>query len=49
MKSIATSTEGQRLRTSLRFTCTLALVMMFAGLFAGSASAQWTETTISTQ
>jgi hypothetical protein len=47
MKSIETSTEGQILRTSLRFTCTLALVMLFAGLFAGSASAQWTETTIS--
>jgi uncharacterized repeat protein (TIGR03803 family) len=34
-------------RTSFRFCRTLALVAAFACLFAGSASAQWTETTIS--
>jgi uncharacterized repeat protein (TIGR03803 family) len=34
-------------RTSFRFCRSLALVAAFAWLFAGSASAQWTETTIS--
>jgi hypothetical protein len=47
MKPIESSAGEAILRTSLRFTCTLAFVIAVAGLFAGSASAQWTETTIS--